>query len=343
MIASAQSFPLHVFAMNTSRRLGEEVARSLGSSLSPHEEREFEAGEHKSRPLRSVRGADVYVISSLDGEKGASANDKLLRMLFFIGALNDARAARVTAIVPYLCYSRKDRRTKVRDPVTTRYVARLFEAVGTDVVLTVDVHNVSAFENAFSCPTEHITAIPTLIERIRQRGISLPVTVVSPDVGGAKRAEACRKHLAAHLGDDVPLAFVEKERSEGIVRGGSVVGRVQGRTVVIVDDLISSGTTLVQAARACRAQGANSVIAAVTHGLFAPEAGVTLAHPSLDAVYVTNSVSASRLPTGHCRTKVVRVDISRLLAEVIHRMHNDDSLSHMTDVYVPERKVVSAE
>ena len=120
---------IKLFSLNTSRDRSEQVAKHLGIALSPHEERDFEDGEHKARPLINVRSQDVYVIQSLYGEPGASVNDKLCRLLFFIGALKDASAERVTAIVPYLCYARKDRKTKSRAPITTRYIAQLFEAM----------------------------------------------------------------------------------------------------------------------------------------------------------------------------------------------------------------------
>ena len=124
---------LILFALHASHDFGQRVSDALGIPLAPHEEREFEDGEQKARPLISVRGADVYVLHSLYGDSVQSGNDKLLRLLFFIGALKDAAAARITAVVPYLAYARKDRKSKPRDPVTTRYVASLFEAVGTDV------------------------------------------------------------------------------------------------------------------------------------------------------------------------------------------------------------------
>ncbi|MCK4867236.1 MAG: ribose-phosphate pyrophosphokinase-like domain-containing protein, partial [Alphaproteobacteria bacterium] len=138
-----------LFALNASRAFGERVAERLGIALGQHEERDFEDGEHKARPLENARGRDVFVVQSLYGEAGESVNDKLLRLLFFIGALKDASAAEVTAVVPYLGYARKDRKTKSRDPVTTRYVAALFEAVETERVVTIDVHNLAAFQNAF--------------------------------------------------------------------------------------------------------------------------------------------------------------------------------------------------
>src|SRR5579859_600416 len=142
---------LRLFAIKGTDNLGQEISKLLAHPLSAHEERDFEDGEHKARPLDPVGGADAYVIHSLYGDPDQSANDKLCRLLFFIGALKDAGARRVTAVAPYLCYSRKDRRTKANDPVTTRYVATLFEAIGCDAVITLEVHNEAAFENAFRC------------------------------------------------------------------------------------------------------------------------------------------------------------------------------------------------
>ena len=137
---------LALFSLRFDQTLGERVAGKLGIRLGAHEEREFEWGQHKSRPLESVRGKDVYVVQSLHGDAVHNVNDKLCRLLFFLGALRDADARRVTAVVPFLCYARKDRQTKPRDPVTTRYVAALFEAVGVDRVVTLEVHNLAAFQ-----------------------------------------------------------------------------------------------------------------------------------------------------------------------------------------------------
>src|SRR3990170_6143413 len=158
---------LRLFALAATADLGAAVARALGQPLAAHEERSFEDGEHKARPLATVRGADVYVIHSLHGGPSDSANDKLCRLLFFIGAIKDAGADRVTAVVPYLCYARKDRRTKPNDPVTTRYIAGLFEAVGTDCIVTLEVHNPVAFENAFRCRTVTLTGAPLFVDYVR--------------------------------------------------------------------------------------------------------------------------------------------------------------------------------
>ncbi len=196
-----------LFALNASRPYGERVASALGLPLAGHEEREFEDGEHKARPLENVRGRDVYVIHSLYGEPGISANDKLVRLLFFIGALKDASAARVTAICPYLAYSRKDRRSKPRDPVSSRYVAQLFEAVGTDRMVTLDVHNLAAYQNAFRIPAEHLEARGLFVAWFAARLQDENLVVVSPDAGGVKRADALRDSLARALGRPVGAAL----------------------------------------------------------------------------------------------------------------------------------------
>jgi ribose-phosphate pyrophosphokinase len=147
--------PLQLFALSATADLGGRIAADLKIGLAAHEEREFEDGEHKSRPLDDVSGNDVYVIQSLHSAPQQSANDKLCRLLFFIGALKDAGAARVTAVVPYLCYARKDRRTKPNDPVTTRYMAALFESVGTDCIVTLEVHKSGGLRKRLSVPDDH--------------------------------------------------------------------------------------------------------------------------------------------------------------------------------------------
>ena len=188
---------LMLFALEASRPFAEKVSRGLKLDLSPHEEREFEDGEHKARPLVNVRNRHVYVIHSLYGEPGATANDKLCRLLFFIGALKDAAAASVTAITPYLCYARKDRKTKPRDPVTTRYVAALFEAVGTDRIVAIDVHNLMAYQNAFRCRTEHLEATScssTILRGLPARRISSSSLRIP---AGSSGPSSCRQPSAA--------------------------------------------------------------------------------------------------------------------------------------------------
>lgn len=317
-----------LFAMASSEDLGARVARHLGVEPAPHEEREFEGGEHKARPLVNVRDRDCYVVSSLDGDEQMSANDKLARLLFFLGALRQSGARSVTAVCPYLCYSRKDRQTKAGDPVTTRYVAQLFEAVGTDRVVTLDVHNLAAFQNAHRGGTEHLEATELFVDHFAPLA-GQGLVVVSPDIGGVKRAGRLRDRLAASTGRPVDLAFTEKFRSSGVVSGrDQVFGDVGGRPAVVFDDLISSGGTMARVAAALREQGAAAVHLAATHGLFTPDAAA-LFESGVDSVVVTDSVRPRRVARPGARVPVVVLDTSELLAESISRIQGGGSLDEL--------------
>lgn len=322
---------LLIFVPGDSREFGERVALHLGIATAPLEERDFEDGEHKLRPLGSVRGRDVVVLQSLYGDPKHSVNDKLCRLLFFIGALKDSAAARVTAVVPYLAYARKDRKTQPRDPVTTRYVAALFEAVGCDTVVTMDVHNLAAFQNAFRCRTEHLEAASLFASHFSRLAGGEEMVIVSPDAGGIKRAERFRLRLSRTLGRPVGAAFAEKHRSQGVVSGELLVGDVAGKTAVIVDDLISSGSTIVRTARACRSLGAARVLAAATHGVFAAKAGEVLADPALESVVVTDTIPPFRIGPGALKDKLVLLDSTPLFAEAIRRMHSNGSLTDLLE------------
>jgi ribose-phosphate pyrophosphokinase len=317
---------IRIFSLTESHGLGAQVANRLGLTLARHEERRFEDGEHKARPLENVRDRNVFVIESLFGEPGMSGNDKLCRLLFFIGALKDASARSVTAIVPYLCYARKDRRSKPRDPVTTRYVARLFEAVETDRVVTLDVHNLAAFENAFRCRVDHLEAQGLFVDHFAPGIGAEPVAVVSPDVGGVKRAEAFRQRLAQRLGREPGSAFLEKYRSAGVVSGEAVVGDVAGRVAIIIDDLISTGGTVLRAARACRQGGATRVFAAASHGVFVGEAARLLEDRALDELVVTDSIPPFRIDLALAERRLVVLETAPLLAEAIRRIHEGGSI-----------------
>lgn len=318
---------LRLFALEDTAELGKAVASALGRPLAAHEERDFEDGEHKVRPLDPVRNSDVYVVQSTHGGPVESANDKLCRLLFFIGALKDAGAARVTAVVPYLCYARKDRRTKPNDPVTTRYVASLFEAVGTDAIVTLEVHNPAAYENAFRCRTVTLTAAPLFVDYVRTLKDE-NLCVVSPDPGGVKRAELFREALEVALGRAVGKGFADKHRSAGIVTGDLFIGDVAGGTALIIDDLISTGNTLLRAARAARKAGATRVLAFVTHGLFMSGAADVIADPAIERFVVTDAVPPFRLDPG-MRDKIDTVSAAPLLAETIRRLHEGEALTDL--------------
>ena len=315
-----------VFALGASAAFGDRVCAGLGIARAAHEERNFEDGEHKSRSLINVRGRDVYVIHSLDGDGVQSADEKLCQLLFFIGALKDAAAGKVTAVVPYLCYGRKDRQTKPRDPVTTRYVAQLVEAMGTDRVMALEVHNLAAFQNAFRCDTEHLDANALFARHFRDRLGDLPVAVVSPDPGGVKRAELFRESLERALGRPVVGGFMEKHRSGGKVSGDLFAADVAGKAVVVIDDLISTGGTMARMAVACRAHGAARIFLAATHALFHADAGQVLAAAPVDGVVVTDSVAPRPGAVRGLGDRLQVVSVAGLFAEAIARCHSGGSI-----------------
>jgi ribose-phosphate pyrophosphokinase len=290
------------------------VAGRLEIALAPHEERSFEDGEHKARPLQDVRGHDVFVLHSLHGDNDESGNDKLCRQLFFCGALKDAGAAHVTAVTPYLCYARKDRRTKPNDPIITRYVAAMFESVGIDRVIVS--------ENAFRCPTWHIESAPLFAAHFAPLLRGETVVAVSPDAGGAKRAEQFRQALEHLTRKAVGSAYMEKYRSSGVVSGELLAGDVRDRAAVIVDDLISTGGTLVRAAKACRVGGATRVFAAATHGLFIDGAPELFATQALDGIVIANTVPPFRVPTDLATKRLAVLDASESIARVISMCHD---------------------
>lgn len=321
---------LAFFALKGTRDLGARVAGVGGFRLCDVEEREFEDGEHKARPLESVRGKDVYVLQSLAGGADGSVNDKLVRLLFFLAACRDNGARRVTAVTPYLAYARKDRRTKARDPLASRYLAQLFEAMSPDRIVAVEVHNIAAFENAFRIETVHLDARRLYVPLIAELAGDRPIAIVSPDGGGVKRAQLLKDMAETELRRPAAFAFLEKRRSRGVVSGDLFAGDVDGAAVFIVDDMISTGGTIRRAADACRQRGAAKVFALAAHGLFGPGAEQLLEGAALDMLAVTDSVSnATRFQEAHPAATLRIVSIAPLLAETIRRLNAGGSIADL--------------
>jgi ribose-phosphate pyrophosphokinase len=318
-----------LFALNSSQLFGEQVARASGGALSKHEELDFEDGEHECRPLENVRNQDVFVIQSLYADDERSINDKLCRLLFFIGALKDASAHRVTAVLPYLCYARKDQKSEPRGPVTTRYLASLLETVGADHVVTLDVHDIPAYQNAFRIASENLEARKLFADHLAPQVRNEEVVVMSPDIGGVKRAELFQKTLSQRLQRDVPLVFKEKYRKAGVVTGETIVGEVKSKLVIIEDDMISTGTTISRSVTACRNAGARGVIVAATHGLFCGKAPEVLRDELLQQIIVTNTVPPFRLEGTAVREKTTVLDVAPLFAQALKRMHESGSLTEL--------------
>jgi ribose-phosphate pyrophosphokinase len=309
-------------SLSESRALALAVADEAHLPLLPVEERRFDGGEFKLRPLESVRGRTVFVLQSLAGRRDTSACDRLLRLLFLVQGLRDA-GARPVAVVPYLAFARKDRRTQLRDPVSSRYVAELLEAAGVRRVIGLDVHNVAAFDNAFRVPTDHLSALPMMVDHFAR---TLPdgarITVLSPDVGGIKRAQILRERLASRIGRDVELAFVEKRRAQEVVSGGRLIGEVGGREVIVLDDLCATGGTLLRAARTCLSAGAASVQAAVTHLPLAAGHDAVLAADEISRTVATDSVCDPYISARAAAEpgKLTLLSIATLIGEVLRSM-----------------------
>jgi ribose-phosphate pyrophosphokinase len=319
---------MRLFALEGSEALGSAVAAAAGVPLDPIEQREFAGGEFKSRPLVSVRHEDVYVLHSLGGPGQLSPSDRLVRLLFFVGACRDNGAARVTVLAPYLAFMRKEQQTKSRDPINSRYMAALFEAVGTDMVVTLEVHNPAAFQNAFRCPSIHLETTGLLSEAIRTIADRAPVVVVSPDSGGMRRVHRLREMLSTELGRPIGLAMMEKHRSEGIVSGGLFAGDVAKSTAIVVDDIIDSGGTMLRTAEACREHGAHRVFAMATHGLFSPGSAELFESAAVDSVFVTDSVAMGSLPSGS-EKKISILSCAGLIGGTVQRLHSGGSINRL--------------
>lgn len=315
------------FALSESRPFAERVATELGLGLSEIEERVFPDGEFQNRPLVSLRGRDVYVIQSLHAGPDVSLSDKLVRLLVLLATLRDNGAQRVTAVIPYLAFARQDRQVHPRDPLALRTLALLLEAAGADAVVTVDVHNIAAFQNAFRCQAINLEAAPDLVRKGIEIGVGDPVAIVSPDLGGAKRAQRFGESLKSIRGESVSLAYVEKQRLDGELEGTQFAGDVQGAHVLIVDDMISTGSTIVRAAKACRERGASRIHAFATHGLFSGNAADKLMQAGLEKIVVSNSVPPFRLSGTPAEQLLDIVDVAPLFATAIRRLHENKPLS----------------
>lgn len=310
-----------LFSPLESHDLASSVSRYAGLALSELEERNFEGGEFKLRPLESVRDRSALIVQCLAGTPQAPVSERLLKLLFLSYGLRDAGASRRIALLPYLTFARKDRRTQPRDPVNTRYVAQLLEAAGIDQVVTLDVHNPAALDNSFRIPVDHLSALPMMVDHFSAGVGDTPLTVASPDIGGVKRAQIFRELLEARLGRAVELAFFEKRRAKGVVSGHALVGDVRERTVVIVDDLCATGNTLMRAAGASHRAGCSAVYAAVTHAPHMPGIAAVLADQGIAGVITTDSVGFPFSPlVAEAARKLTVLSIAPLFGEAVRRM-----------------------
>ena len=308
---------LMVFAGNASVGLAENVVKHLGISLGRASVGKFSDGEIAVELLENVRGRDVFILQSTC----APTNDNLMELLTVADALKRASAGRITAAIPYFGYARQDRRPRsVRVPISAKLVANMLATAGIDRVLTVDLH-ADQIQGFFDIPVDNIYATPILVHDILQQRIE-NLTVVSPDIGGVVRARAVAKVL------NTDLAIIDKRRPKAnVAEVMNIIGDVQGRTCLIVDDMIDTANTLCKAASALKERGAERVLAYATHPVFSGEAVSRIASSDIDQVVVTDTIALSDAARNCDRIR--QVTIAGLLAETMRRISNEESVSYL--------------
>src|SRR3954468_7273967 len=306
---------LMVFAGRGSQELGGRIAEKLGVSLGGVELKTFSNGEVYCRYLESIRGADIFIVQSTH----APVNRNLMELLLMIDAAKGASAHRIIAVTPWYGYSRQDKKSAPREPISARLVARMLETAGADRVLTMHLH-AGQVQGFFQVPVDHLIARPMLTQYFIDKRIEEEWVAVSPDAGRAKLAEK----FAGELG--VRPAFLTKNRPEhNVAEAGYVVGDVAGKAAILVDDMIDTAGTLIEAARSVRDAGASRVFATATHGVFSGPAFERLRGPEIEEIVVTDTIP---LAPG-APDKIKLLSVADILARSIRSIFTDGSVSEL--------------
>ncbi len=309
---------MKIFAGNATPDLAHKIAERLYTKLGDASVGRFSDGEISVQVNENVRGLDIFIIQSTC----APTNDNLMELIVMIDALRRASAGRITAVIPYFGYARQDRRVRSqRVPITAKVVADFLSSVGVDRVVTVDLH-AEQIQGFFDVPVDNVFGTPILLEDLRLKQLDSPI-VVSPDIGGVVRARAMAK-----LMDDIDLAIIDKRRpraNESKVM--NIIGDVDGRDCILVDDMIDTGGTLCKAAVALKERGAKRVFAYATHAVFSGNAATNIKNSVIDEVVITDTIPLH--PTMAALPNVRQLTMSGLLAEVIRRVSNEESISAM--------------
>jgi ribose-phosphate pyrophosphokinase len=307
---------IQIFTGNAHPKLAHEICRYLEVPAGRAKVGRFSDGEIHVEIQENVRGVDTYVVQSTC----APVNDNLMEMLVMIDALKRASAGSITAVLPYYGYARQDRKAAPRTPISAKLVADLISAAGTDRVLAMDLH-ASQIQGFFNIPFDHLYAKPVLTDYMKQ-SLGPDAVVVSPDAGGVERARAYSKVLG------LPLAIIDKRRKgPNVAEVMNIIGDVEGRDVVILDDMIDTAGTLTQAARALQEKGAKRIRACATHAVLSGPAVPRIAESPIEEIIVSDTIPLSA--EAQALSKIKQLSVAKLLGEAIKRIHNADSVSSL--------------
>lgn len=307
---------LRLFSGSSNPILANEVARYLGIDLGPMIRKQFADGEMYVQIQESIRGCDVYLIQP----SCRPVNDHLMELLIMIDACRRASARQITAVIPYYGYARADRKTAGRESITAKLAANLITQAGANRVLAMDLHS-AQIQGYFDIPCDHVYGSPVILDYLMSKNLD-DIVVVSPDVGGVARARAFAKKL-----NDAPLAIIDKRRqAHNIAEVLNVIGDVEGKTAILVDDMIDTAGTLQEGARLLRKEGAKQVYACATHPVFSGPAVDRLSGGLFEEVIVTNTIPVAQEKQFEQLTVLT---VANLLGETIWRIHEESSVSSM--------------
>ncbi len=307
---------LRLFSGSANIPLAQDVARYLGMDVGPMICKRFADGEIYIQIQESIRGCDVYLIQPCCN----SVNDNLMELLIMIDACRRASARQITAVIPYYCYARADRKTAGRESIAAKLVANLITESGANRILAMDLHS-AQIQGYFDIPFDHVYGSPVIIDYLLSKNLP-DLVVVSPDVGGVARARAFAKKL-----NDAPLAIIDKRRqTHNVAEVMNLIGDVSGKTAVLVDDMIDTAGTIAEGARLLREKGARQIYACATHAVFSGPAISRLSSGVLEEVIVTNTIP---VPEERRFPQLTVLTVANVLGEAIWRIHEDSSVSSM--------------
>ena len=315
--AATASGQLKLFSGSAHRALTEEIAEFLGVQVGNARLQRFPDTEVSFQIDENIRGTDVFVVQPTC----ADVDRHMVELCVMIDAFRRSSASRITAVIPYYGYARQDRKDKPRVPISAKLMANLITAAGANRVLTMDLHK-AQIQGFFDIPVDHLFAAPVIIDYLQHVG-SANLTIVSPDAGGAERARAYAKRL------DAELAIIDKRRSEdGTAEVMNVIGDVAGRACILQDDIIDTAGTIVKAANALKANGAERVMACAVHGVLSGNAIERLEQSPIDQVIITNTIPLMADRARNCK-KIKQLSVARLLGQAIRSIHEETSVSSL--------------